>query len=334
MKKTTNSVGRAGLSALILSGCFALALSACTEGAEGDESSRGGAGGEGRQDQGSSGGEPQRSDSENGGAGSEEDSGSGGAKNEEEEGPSATKCVEHQSSLAYWWSQDAPLPEPGSPPPLTYLAVWEEMRGAHADVMGVQFLQRTSGPVRTSAKLDGSLYLSYGAREGYLPTDTVEFWVQTKDLTGTVVSLSDRYEFRLEGGFLVLRFSDRSDPDKEPLTLKSSKKIADGKPHHIAAVLTPMESEERASVRLSLDGRLDGSLNLVENLRFELSMLSSVAFGGPGEFKGTAANTKHLTGFVDELSLYSEALSKEQIFEIYDAGSKGKCLPDGREYPW
>jgi hypothetical protein len=94
---------------------------------------------------------------------------------------------------------------------------------------------------------------------------------------------------------------------------ESTSVVFDNKFHHIAAVY------DQASLRLYVDGLLESScpyssLNLAGSV---------ITIGQQGS--GARMSWTYFHGLIDELSIYSRALSAGQIQALYAAGSVGKC---------
>ncbi|MGQ0795145.1 MAG: LamG domain-containing protein [Nitrosopumilaceae archaeon] len=94
--------------------------------------------------------------------------------------------------------------------------------------------------------------------------------------------------------------------------VSSINSVLDGNYHHVAGTW------DGSMIRLYIDGTLQGQTPLTNPVNNSRDLNLGFAWGGGNPIR-------FFSGNVDELSIYSEALTQEQIKSIYDVGSSGKC---------
>ncbi|HSC87111.1 MAG TPA: LamG domain-containing protein [Polyangiaceae bacterium] len=275
--------------------------------------------------------------------GSESDAGGGGAGSGSDEDSDADGgsgeppvCVTADASLQYWWSSRVDLENPMLSVSDWYAAVREEMKGTHGSNIGsLSWSIAGDGPVG-EAFVFGTP--SNGTKPNYLhaygdfPLLSVEFWVDTTKSSAPLVrTVSGSYVTRLVGGKLQAVFHDAPHGDAEspgtgPYTLDGTANVADGKPHHVVTTLDTLN----LSFRLYIDGELVDSVALSEDFYFgmEYEVMGEVVMGGPIDpMSISEPASNYFTGYLDEVSLYNDVLSTEDVAGLFGASSAGKCLP-------
>ncbi len=152
------------------------------------------------------------------------------------------------------------------------------------------------------------------------PGFTVEFWMKgNKDQTSPQVSLVDKSQGIVDStGWLVsgtnatgkVRFSiGAGGPGNTNLVgVESGIDVLDGAFHHISGTW------DGADVRLYVDGVLQGSAPLTTPFNNSRTL-----------YFGTGWGKERFRGTLDEISLYSRALSAAEISSIVNSGGDGKC---------
>ena len=155
--------------------------------------------------------------------------------------------------------------------------------------------------------------LDFDASESF----TIETWVRIDgppaNESAVVEKLASFVGYRLSvitNPFVGIRFLI---VDEDGMTQQWITQIIDNDFHHVAVVA------DRAAGTLSF--YLDGSLDVPASLTIG-SAANASRF-----FIGYSTTVEPLNGVIDELAIYSRALSASEIEAIYDAGSAGKCKP-------
>ncbi len=247
----------------------------------------------------------------------------------------APNCVEPEESLSYWWSCRVDLMNPMLSMSDIYAAMREEIHNAHGSNIGSLSWSIASstlvGEAFVFSQPPSAQQPNYIHAYGDFPLSTVEFWFSTtKTDARLVTTMSERYVTRLTSGKLSVVIDDMPpswdlDVGAGPFTLDASQTLSDGKPHHVATTL----DLEAGKFRLYVDGSLADSLDLSEDIIFatNLDIGGELVMGGPNDpFAINPAASTYFTGSIDEVSLYGEALSGEDIAAIYSAKLTGKCL--------
>src|SRR6266568_270117 len=169
--------------------------------------------------------------------------------------------------------------------------------------------------------------------------------------SGTRVSIPDNDTFKLtnsltiegwvkinaDGGFILLRGDDRPGLDPYSLTMGSSGHVR----LHIESLANYIDLEApitysvwnhvgatldgaTGDMRIYINGALAAQTNTTIRPLSDLDPAYEPAVG-IGNHGGTYHDFS-FNGLIDEISLYSRALSQSEIQSIYDAGSAGKCL--------
>ena len=167
-------------------------------------------------------------------------------------------------------------------------------------------------------------YVSFGPDVGNFGTSdfTVEFWLATTN-TAHMQYVMDKRAVCNFGSFWSLNLGfgvpgvELNDGLHNYVALPASRFIADGQFHHVALV------RQGTAVSLFVDGVLDAVTtspvaNIVNASPLELGR-SPCIVADPA--------TTPFNGVLDEVTLYSSALSAAEIQAIFAAGSLGKCPP-------
>src|SRR5438270_3626579 len=147
---------------------------------------------------------------------------------------------------------------------------------------------------------------------------TIDAWIKTNDNTSehAIVEKYDGggtngYFFRLTSlGQLTLGVCDGSGCS----AVSGSTQVTTGTFHHVVGVF------DGSSLNVYLDGNLDGGPNGSVAPTDGTNPLTIGARGGSvGNF---------FNGIIDEVEIFTRALSADEIQSLYDAGSVGKCKPE------
>src|SRR6266542_1224121 len=221
------------------------------------------------------------------------------------------QCVQSPSCLVSWWKGDGN---------------GNDATGAYNSTFmnGITF---TDGEVGQAFNFNGTdSQVSFGNTVGNFETNdfTIDLWIRT---TATrLESLIEKYPIcgnssewyiRIDGGRLGAEMmSDDLADDHSVLVSQGS--INDGVFHHVAYV------RRARNIAFYIDGVLDsssdsaGGVTRINNAT-DLKVGRSVCVGIDG--------TSPFTGQLDEISIFTRALSDSEIQAIYAAGSAGKCAP-------
>src|SRR6266542_1810104 len=224
---------------------------------------------------------------------------------------SQPQCVQLPSGLVSWWKGDGN---------------GNDATGAYNSTFmnGITF---TDGEVGQAFNFNGTdSQVSFGNTVGNFETNdfTIDLWIRT---TATrLESLIEKYPIcgnssewyiRIDGGRLGAEMmSDDLADDHSVLVSQGS--INDGVFHHVAYV------RRARNIAFYIDGVLDsssdsaGGVTRINNAT-DLKVGRSVCVGIDG--------TSPFTGQLDEISIFTRALSGSEIQGIYEAGSAGKCAP-------
>jgi len=123
------------------------------------------------------------------------------------------------------------------------------------------------------------------------------------------------YTMVVVGGQLAARFSDSLSHNGSAYTATSAD-LRDGAFHHVALTVT---RNSASGVRFYVDGVLAGSFDATTEPG-DLSNSSALLVG-----ENTAPLYTPYKGIIDELAIYSRALSASEIQDIFNASAGGKC---------
>jgi hypothetical protein len=188
-----------------------------------------------------------------------------------------------------------------------------------------------NNPTPVPGKVDGALSFS-GNNYVQVPNHSelnfgiynfsIDAWVWTKAATGrrTIIDKREKwdlnvlgYEVFIENGILSLQLADGSFTDYH-----SSQFIADGNWHHIA--ITIMRNNSIGLV-FYVDGNIVTKLNPT-NHPGNLDNKAPLLIGG-----NLFDPDYHFIGIIDEVEMFGFVLPQQDIVNIYNAGSLGKCKP-------
>jgi hypothetical protein len=204
-------------------------------------------------------------------------------------------CAPVPPGLVGWWTGDN--------------TAQDEVGGAHGTLVGNAGY--APGRVGAAFSFDGSGdAVNLGNPAALQLQDfTIEAWIQRTSLDwanhGMILASGlDGYGFSLtENGTLYLSFIGHS-------SVESAAQVADTGWHHVAVT-------KSGSVVVFY---LDGTAYLAPDFYGELLFEWNVAIGASGDFYANSFG-----GLIDELSVYSRALSAAEVAAISAAGSSGKC---------
>jgi hypothetical protein len=186
----------------------------------------------------------------------------------------------------------------------------------------------TAGKVGQGFSFDGvSGYVDFGTGVGNFGTSdfTAEFWIKTTSarieyLLGKRPGCGHAsfWDIRLDANGVLEANVDQDTLGNNYVDVISAHAVNNGAFHHVAMV------RQGASLSLYVDGVLDGSS--VGTGVAAISNSGSVTAGKDG-CSGFNPSLHYFTGVLDEIALYTRALSAIEIQGIYTQGSAGKCLP-------
>jgi hypothetical protein len=222
----------------------------------------------------------------------------------------AQPCVSPPAGLVAWWPAEGNANDAAD--------------GHHGTAnAGVSF---TAGRVGQAFRFDGGggrVNVPDNAAFKLTNSLTIEGWIYIQAFSGAILFIRgdnrpglDPYTLSLDGaGRLYFRIGN----PQGGVDLIAP--IAAGQWKHVAGVLDGATGE----ATLYLDGAVAVRTNTTQRPMAELDPGSQPAIG-IGNHGGTTHNFP-FNGLIDELSLYSRALSESEVRAIYDAGAAGKCPP-------
>jgi hypothetical protein len=215
------------------------------------------------------------------------------------------QCIPPPANLVSWWPAD------NNPADLT---------GGNAGVLknGATF---ALSEVREAFSLDGVDDFVQVATPSGLPVGnsarTIDFWFQTPiNLTTATESSLVQYGTAASGEIFALITSQNA-PGKlyfygNSADLAGTTTIQPNAWYHAAVTY------DGTTVKLYLNGQLEASAPRT---------LNTVIEGNGLTFGFRPENNAHWTGLIDEVEIFSRALSASEILAIYNAGNAGQCLP-------
>jgi len=150
------------------------------------------------------------------------------------------------------------------------------------------------------------------------PGFTAEFWVNTIDLSNTGhIILDGGYDGGFDVGWQIYTYNSRLYACTAHGGCRAYP-LVDGNWHHIALTWTDAVLEEQRYITLYVDGALVDQASLTPT--------------NPNNSFTIGSSTQPFNGLVDEVSIYSRALTLSEIASIHAAGSAGKCDPCGNGF--
>lgn len=150
---------------------------------------------------------------------------------------------------------------------------------------------------------------------------TIDAWIKTSKSNGIIVSKRDNnfagYLFMVYSGRLLLQMGDSSYYNNY-LAPSSSPRVDDGNWHFVAVTV---DRDNTSGGKMYIDGNLVYTFNPTA-FRYR-TLLNSV----PLRMGQTAQGDSYarFSGIIDEVELFSRALSESDLDAIWAAGSNGKC---------
>lgn len=209
-------------------------------------------------------------------------------------------CLDPPSGMVSWWPGD----------------------GNTNDIIGpndaILFNETTfaAGKVDQAFSFDGvdDYAWSPGANIDNLQQLTIDAWVRHDSLSTSrsqwYVYLSQKAMLRMEGAEGNTRLHFLVTIDGVNRSIRVNNVLQVGVFHHVAGTY------DGSFMRLYLDG-------------VELSSLAVSGTVAAGDGIVLGSHDRSLDGLLDEVEIYSRALSTSEIQAIFNAGSEGKCKPTG-----
>lgn len=215
----------------------------------------------------------------------------------------APTCATQPSGLIHWWPAN----------------------GNSQDVIGGKDATLINGATFATGKVDHAW--SFDGIDDAAGTNlivnysqgiTFEVWLQTTD--GDAIVMGDGGGSADVGMGLFLTngsidlFGTKGTPNINNFLIRGPF-IADGQFHHVVATWTGDSSPN--GVKYYIDGTLHSTTTAITTIG---NASTPLTFGGP-------VNTRFLplVGLIDEASIYNRALTSQEILNIFNAGSNGKC---------
>jgi hypothetical protein len=189
--------------------------------------------------------------------------------------------------------------------------------------------KKTPGKAGNALRFDGATdFVELPANPGLQVGEgdfTVEAWIRTSD-GKTIRNIFDHRSFRVQGYLLFLRrgnpgFQVGSGGIQFADTIAANVNVADGKWHHVAAVVKRLPLQASA---IYVDGVPTGATGKpvgVANLDHD----EPVWLGRHRRHELINRDNMYYNGDLDELTVYRRALAPAEIKAIFAAGSQGKC---------
>ena len=184
----------------------------------------------------------------------------------------------------------------------------------------------TAGKVGQAFNLNGlNGTIDFGNQIGNFGTNdfTVEFWIKTSSTRQECI-LSKRpicggcsfWNIFINAGYVQVEW-DQDAVGNNYLNFTGSKKINDGLFHHVAVIRT------NASALVYCDGALAGTQTTTGITSLSNSSPCQISYSPCLGFSGLSL----FTGLLDEIRIYTRALSLSEIQAMYAAGTNGMCPP-------
>ena len=189
----------------------------------------------------------------------------------------------------------------------------------HAANNGATF---ATGKVGQAFNFNGSSKVAVPGAALNLQTITVEAWIQPTSSVGlqTIVSKFEHFSSNLSYNLVLfgtsLRWQFNTTGLGSPAFDANGAALFDGQFHHVAATY------DGAVSNIYIDGVLVRTDNFAGGA---LTSSSTPFYIGAARDSGSDAH--FFNGRIDEVSIYSRALSTAEISSVYNANSSGKCKP-------
>jgi len=222
------------------------------------------------------------------------------------------ECVDPPLGMVSWWPGDENADD-----------IWDANHGL--EMLGATY---APGMVGQAFSFDGvNDYVSLGTTQiiGDNTSFTIDAWIKVNSFAADNKQIpiygeyyDDTFDSKnylavgnTQSGLEQRVFFDQFVPTGG--YLKSNIQLTPGRWYHVAY------TQDGISRHLYIDGTLDNSDSVIET--YAGSTPNDVRIGRRG---GTADNMR-FDGLIDELEIFDRALSEEEIQDIYNAGSAGKC---------
>jgi len=235
--------------------------------------------------------------------------------------PPATVCTLPPSDMTAWWPLD------------------ETSGLVAADLIGSSPGTYVGSVTHPEGKVDRSVHIgdttqyvnatSNAALNFGMGSFSIDAWVRTDD-TGTGVRIIvDKREGSPFKGYLLAIFQGRlffqlangtGSPDFSNYQSTVSGVLNDTSWHHVAVTVDRDHSPPEEGGRLYIDGIVVHTFNPTDRPNVDNSSDLKIGRNAP-------SSASSIVGNIDEVELFSRALSSTEVFGIYNAGIYGKCKP-------
>lgn len=220
------------------------------------------------------------------------------------------QCVPAPAGLVAWWSAEGDA---------------ADRTGRHDGTLvnGASFAAGRVGQAFQLDGIDDYIHIPHDPALNPAAGLTIEAWIYSESTTGPRViaskwndSTSDwSYIFKDHNTSDKLRIELSRDVHHDLADLSGTTEIATGTWVHAAATF------DGATVRLYYNGVEDARLDVGPNQLIDASLADFLIGAG----NGVDGVREYFAGLIDELAVYSRALSSAEIAAIYRSGGTGKC---------
>lgn len=178
------------------------------------------------------------------------------------------------------------------------------------------------GRYTQGANFNGTGYITYGAK--IIPTGakTVAFWMKSSAATtfayliGQSADAGTQYGFSVyvnEGSDGKLKFVVTKANVQRVLSITTAASVADGNWHFVACVWDGTTNAGAAKLYIDLNSAITATATSTETTTPTNNLKIGAAPGG---------STNPYTGYLDEVSIFSRALTADEVTRLYNEGGK------------
>ncbi len=218
----------------------------------------------------------------------------------------APSCAPLPSGLLAWWRGEGNA---------------QDVTGAYPGLLnGATFASGEAGQGFRLAGTNDSVILGTNVGNFGSSDFTVEFWMQTSGFNQPVLGkhrpcgAGNYWDLKVFEGQILVELATN---DTAYAQTASSREVSDGRFHHVAMV------RQSTTLKCYLDGALEGSITVPVVVLANADPLEL----GLGYMPCPGFPDHTFAGILDEVTLYTRALSDAEIQAVHASGSLGKCPP-------